>query len=782
MGFRGVRSSRAGAAYLPLLLASACGGGGGGTPGIQTPPTTTTSPVTTPPAVTPPATTPPVTTGTGNATPPGTLAGGANDTAEYRNSAGLVQANALSAYDAGYTGAGVTAAIVDGGIDTSNSEFAGRISPASAAFGGNATIQDEGGHGTAVAAVLGAARNGSVVEGIASDATLLIARTDTPGTCAKGDCEHDDTNIAAGVDLAVTNKARVINVSLGGEAASPVLVDAFGRATAAGIVVVIAAGNDSAANPNAFALIANNDAIARGLVIIAGATGTNGQIASFSDRAGSGQTHFLAADGERLLTYDQTGTQFLYTGTSFSAPLIAGAVALLAQAFPTLTGAQIVQLLYDSAYDGGTAGIDATYGRGVLDLAGAFKPRGTTSLAGTRIAVSTSDNGTTSAPMGDAGGRPGAGGQAVILDGYGRAYGLALGATLRQAAPVLRLAPELGTQRRTISGGTPDGGTVLALTIGRDGEAARIAPLALDARDAAAARATAGFVATRIDRETSAAIGFSTGSATLATRLAGEADLPFLVADRPGETMGFDTRPGQSLALRRAFGRLALAVTGETGDALVARAPGLAARRGYVGYGYTQAGVAVERRLGALTLGAGLSRLDERHTVLGARFGAAFGQRGATTDFADATATLAPGGGWRLDARWRRGWTRSGAGGAALAGGRFATSAFSLDLARRGVFGGQLAFRVAQPLRVARGGFALTLPTGYDYAGAGVTATTVQRLDLAPQGRERDVEAAWQRPLGFGWLTANLYWRRDPGNVATLPDDRGIALRYTLGM
>lgn len=778
----GIRSGRGGAAFLPLLLASACGGGGS-TPGIQTPPTTTTTPVTTPPVTTPPVTTTPVTTGTGNTTAPGTLMAGANYTAEYQNSAGLVQANAISAYDAGFTGKGVIAAIVDGGIDTANSEFAGRISPASAAFGGNTTIQDEGGHGTAVAGVLGAAKNGSVIEGIAYDATLLIARTDTPGTCAKGDCEHDDVNIAAGVDLAVTNKARVINISLGGEAASAVLVNALDRATAAGIVVVIAAGNDSTADPDPFALVANNDAVARGLIIIAGATGTNGQIATFTDLAGSGANHYLAADGASLTTYGLGNKLYSYTGTSFSAPLIAGAVALLAQAFPTLTGAQIVQLLYDSAYDAGAAGIDATYGRGILDLAGAFKPRGTTSLAGTQIAVSTSDNGSMSAPMGDAGGRSGAGAQAVILDGFGRAYGLALGATLRRAAPTLRLASQLGTERRTIAGSTPDGGTVLALTIGRDGDAARITPLALDARDAAAARATAGFVATRIDRQTSAAVGFATSGTALATRLAGDADLPFLVADRPGETAGFDTRLGQSLALRRAFGRLALTVTGETGDALVAQAPGDAAPRERAGYGYTQAGVTAERRFGALTLGAGVSRLVEQGTVLGARFGAAFGERGANTDFADMRATLAPGRGWQLDARWRRGWTRSDAGGAALGGGRFATSAFSVDLAKRGVFGhgDQFALRIAQPLRVARGGFALTLPTGYDYYG-GVTETSVQRLDLAPEGRERDVEAAWQRPLGFGWLTANVYWRRDPGNVATLPDDRGFAMRFTLGM
>ena len=48
---------------------------------------------------------------------------------------------------------------------------------------------------------------------------------------------------------------------------------------------------------------------------------------------------------------DQTGAQFLWSGTSFSAPTISGAVALMAQAFPNLTGKQIVEILFNSADD-----------------------------------------------------------------------------------------------------------------------------------------------------------------------------------------------------------------------------------------------------------------------------------------------------------------------------------------------------------------------------------------------------------------------------------------------
>ena len=53
---------------------------------------------------------------------------------------------------------------------------------------------------------------------------------------------------------------------------------------------------------------------------------------------------------------DNTGTQFLWNGTSFSAPTISGAVALMAQAFPNLTGKQIVSILFQTADDLGAAG------------------------------------------------------------------------------------------------------------------------------------------------------------------------------------------------------------------------------------------------------------------------------------------------------------------------------------------------------------------------------------------------------------------------------------------
>jgi subtilisin family serine protease len=181
-------------------------------------------------------------------------------------------------------------------------------------------------------------------------------------------------------------------------------------------------------NPEVFALTAS----AAGNVIIAGSMDSNRIMAASSNKAGTGASRYLTALGVQVRAPDNTGDYFLWSGTSFSAPVISGAAALLASAFPTLTGQQIMEILLSSADDAGAPGTDPLFGRGILNLDRAFQPLGTLSLPGGQpvdsAAAGPGQGGSTA--MGDA--KVSVAGM-VVLDGFSRAYTMNLARALQRA-------------------------------------------------------------------------------------------------------------------------------------------------------------------------------------------------------------------------------------------------------------------------------------------------------------------------------------------------------------
>ncbi len=759
-------------ALFALPLVSACGSSAGGIASTPPPP-----PVATP---TPSPTPTPTPTPTPSPTPTPAIN---FDTAEYRATVGAVSANALVAYQRGAIGTGIRVGIIDSGIDTTSAEFGNRIDPASAAFAGNSTIQDDGGHGTAVAFTIAGRRNDAGSHGIAFDSTLLVFRTNEPGSCSttgtNGGCSHDDRNIAAALDAAVTNRARVVNISLGGVGISSTMTAAVNRATAAGVIIVISAGNSGAAQVSSFAQIAENAAVSRGLVIVAGSVGSGDAISDFSNRAGTTANAFLAAVGERVRAPDNNNVAFLWSGTSFSAPQVTGAVALLAQAFPTLTGAQIVDILYRTARDVGAAGVDAVYGRGILDLTRAFAPLGATSVAGTSATVSLVSNGSLSAPMGDAS-RSGLG--AVILDSYGRAYGVDLARTLSAAALERPLSGALALRQRQVN--VRAGDLAIAVTIAPGRDAPLIERTLLSPGDAEQARTLAASVVGKLGSRAQFAIGFSQSAAGLGAQLAGRSDPAFLIARAPDQGLGFASTATGAAAVRQRLGGWGLAIAAENGNVISPDQNDLAVLRNRaIRFGYDQLSLGIDRRFGALSAAFTASWLNERDTILGARFGDGIGGGRATSWFVDANARFEAGNGWAFGASYRQGWTQADLRSGLTGAGLIQTNAFAADLGKRGVFGSgdTLGLRVSQPLRVAAGGIDFTLPSFFDYGAGRVSAFTSQRFNLTPTGREIDVELGYARHLFTGNLQTNFYWRRNPGNLASLADDYGLAMRYSIG-
>jgi hypothetical protein len=690
---------------------------------------------------------------------------------------GAGRANAIQAYEKGATGKGVTAAIIDDSFAPALSQFAGRVHPASGDMVGSRPLNGEHHHGTWVTSVLGAAKDDNGMHGVAFESTLLMLRTDVPGTCSATSptCQFDQVAIAKAFDVAIQNGARVINMSMGFIPAPASLAQAIDKATAAGVVVIITAGNNASPDPIASALIATK-AEARGTVIIAGALNNAGTaLSNSSDRAGIGADFYLAAVGEGVPVYDKNGALVSANGTSFSAPAISGAVALLAQAFPNLTGKQIVDLLLTTGTDMGASGTDNIYGRGALNLANAFAPQGTMSLAGSMAPVSLTSNGMLSVTMGDAKGELQG---AVFLDGYDRAYETDLGGTLSRTAPDAPLHAALDGSYSTSSAAL--GPLAVSITTSRDPNGpleARLGPMELSVDQARSATAIAATAVGRLSPRTAVALGVSEGGRALRQRLSGLQANAFLVARDPAGGNGFQLRPRSGIGIRHDFGPLAFTLTSEFGevhDPYPARQFGRSA--------YRTTSIGADRRLGRVRLSFGGSLLDEEATILGGRFSPAFTSAGSTSWFADGAAALSFGKGWSGYGSYRRGWTRIRGGAGLVQGGVLASDAFAFDLAKAGAFtgGDRLALRVSQPLRVRSGGFDINLPVRYDYASRSV-GYEPRFLNLAPAGREIDYELSYDMRLLGGHFGANAFLRTNPGHVEARKDDIGAAIRFALG-
>ncbi len=333
--------------------------------------------------------------------PPPPPSSGNFDTLEYRSQPGLELMNTLPAYDAGASGAGVIVSIIDTGIDVNNPEFQGRIHPQSADLvapgivsnselrSGGPNLQDTDDHGTPVASIIGAARNGIGVHGVAPEAQLLIFRAD--------DESADETllgdAIVEGVIRSSDIGADVLNLSFGSDEAGAraEFASIFDFTKQHDIVTVTSAGNDAEADPDQSALGAL-DVAGAPATIIAGAADSVGNIASFSNRAGPAANIFLLAPGSLISTTfvgANSGETRRFSGTSAAAPHISGAAALIRHLWPQLTASEVVEILLDSATDLGAPGPDAIYGRGMLNVGAAVSPLGSITTSSIDGAVST---------------------------------------------------------------------------------------------------------------------------------------------------------------------------------------------------------------------------------------------------------------------------------------------------------------------------------------------------------------------------------------------------------
>ncbi|WP_244540815.1 S8 family peptidase, partial [Methylobacterium sp. yr668] len=340
---------------------------------------------------------------------------------EYRADWGLAKIDAATAYARGFTGLGVLVAVVDSGIDPTHPEFIGRISPASRNFiPGETRLRDTdlptaddpiGGHGTHVSGTVAASFDGRGMMGVAFDSTILAA--------------VDLRYVNEATRYAADRGARVLNGSFGDDfryertsyqtytlSGAQAEYDAMKYAAAKGVLMVRAAGNEhtiynqaSYKNPingGLFPYVSPENANAGvyrfvdnagnpvdqsqirfsgldGYVVSVVALDSNNNVADFSNLCGVAKNWCMSAPGVDIYSTLRMGSgenpndpnYGLKSGTSMAAPHVAGAAAVLFQAFPFLTAPQIAQTMFTTAThlgDGPANAPNATFGWGLLNL------------------------------------------------------------------------------------------------------------------------------------------------------------------------------------------------------------------------------------------------------------------------------------------------------------------------------------------------------------------------------------------------------------------------------
>ncbi|MEA4896411.1 MAG: S8 family serine peptidase [Oscillospiraceae bacterium] len=262
-----------------------------------------------------------------------------------------------SAWDAGYNGEGVKIAVIDSGVNTGHEDLAGaNIADGYNVIDGTDNVRDDMGHGTFICGLISADRNnGRGIAGFCTDATII------PIKCFGESKETSSSYLIRSIYVAIDDYGcDVINLSSGMAENVRSLEDAVEYAAGKGVIVVASAGNDGNSMLNYPA--------AYDCVVGVGAVDQNGQVASFSEK---NRSVFVVAPGVNLISLKTTQNNMyeIGAGTSYSAPFVSVAAAILKQYDLSATVDDFMEILKASSIDGGIKGYDTSYGYGSLNIA-----------------------------------------------------------------------------------------------------------------------------------------------------------------------------------------------------------------------------------------------------------------------------------------------------------------------------------------------------------------------------------------------------------------------------
>lgn len=300
---------------------------------------------------------------------------------EYLAQPGLAAIRAIDAYEREITGSGVLVAVVDSGINPAHQEFTGAISGGYNFALGGELLTDVSSvyHGSHVAGVVAARRDGSGMMGVAPDSGLVIGATN-----------YSISQLSSAINFAVGSNVTVINNSWGDagstvlsynrstvEATYPDLVNSFRNAVDNNTVIVFANGNDGYSQPQLFGGMPYHfPEFRRNWITVVASTDDGVYLTPYSNRCGVAASWCVAApggfSGYDIGVYSVDGTttssyKSMY-GTSNATPFVSGAIALLADQFPYMSAEQLVSVLLTTSKFGTSATLSPLYGRGLINI------------------------------------------------------------------------------------------------------------------------------------------------------------------------------------------------------------------------------------------------------------------------------------------------------------------------------------------------------------------------------------------------------------------------------
>ena len=315
-------------------------------------------------------------------------------TEEFNRQYGLGLIGVEHRFAQGATGQNTLGAIYDSGIDLGHIDVGGIRLDLSHNYSGNpGDLSDTHphGHGTFVYGIAGATRNGTGIHGVAPDAEFMILRQ------VESRLRLDFTDSLRRVTAA---GASAMNNSWGPELTigdfpsndailaylGPDLVTQLRNTAQAGVSVVFSTGNNGRPNahvdasfwaslPSALPELGSIWIAVTALEDTRVIRSTTNK-AIYASSCGSAMNWCLAAPGTNITSLRPGGGYAELEGTSFAAPHVMGAVLVLKSQFPELTTPEVHKILFDTAVDLGSRGVDPIFGHGALNLNEALTPQG----------------------------------------------------------------------------------------------------------------------------------------------------------------------------------------------------------------------------------------------------------------------------------------------------------------------------------------------------------------------------------------------------------------------